>query len=263
MLILLRTCHRITQTRIPTELVSSGRPTCRILPQSRTFALSRARTMSAQAGAWPSPIHSSLLSGAAISIAQVITDPRSPDGPLYHLESRPAEKGRVALVDSKANKELAPQRNVRTRVHEYGGGAATAFAGKIIFSDFGGDVYMLENGQERLAVKRASRPAWMPAGRLTSRQTTGTIAMPILPFTPRSPISSHACARTTPARSPPTSSTRSSSSIPRPRRPRRSSLGPTFTRRLDGARTATTSAGSAGSIRTRVSSFPLVFPASN
>ncbi|KAJ3330499.1 Dipeptidyl aminopeptidase [Blyttiomyces sp. JEL0837] len=66
---------------------------------------------------------------------------------LYHVEGRPAEKGRGVIVahDAKASLGLMSQTSteisgansfVRSRVHEYGGAAASMLGGKIVFSDF-------------------------------------------------------------------------------------------------------------------------------
>jgi dipeptidyl aminopeptidase/acylaminoacyl peptidase len=67
------------------------------------------------------------------------------DGVLW-LESRAAEKGRVALV--RGSGELTPPGfNARTRVHEYGGGAVWTGGGSIFASSFDdGRVYRIEGG---------------------------------------------------------------------------------------------------------------------
>src|SRR5205823_856276 len=58
----------------------------------------------------------------------------------YWLELRPAEGGRYVLVRRTADGQTAdltpPPFNVRTRVHEYGGGAYTVGDGVIYFSNF-------------------------------------------------------------------------------------------------------------------------------
>ncbi len=59
---------------------------------------------------------------------------------IYWLERRPNEGGRGVLVRRRADgrhEELTPQGfNVRTRVHEYGGGAYIVAAGDVYFSNF-------------------------------------------------------------------------------------------------------------------------------
>ena len=57
----------------------------------------------------------------------------------YWLEMRPVEKGRCVVVqrDSGVSDITPPGFNVRTRVHEYGGGAYTVFKDAIYFVNFG------------------------------------------------------------------------------------------------------------------------------
>jgi dienelactone hydrolase len=61
-------------------------------------------------------------------------------GDVYWIEGRPAEGGRNVLVQRRADgrvEELTPPGfNVRTRVHEYGGGAFAVHRGLIVFSNF-------------------------------------------------------------------------------------------------------------------------------
>jgi dipeptidyl aminopeptidase/acylaminoacyl peptidase len=98
-------------------------------------------------GTWPSPLDADTIAGispagfAALSVAW----PK-----LRWLEARPSEGGRLALVEWRdgATTELTPDGfNVRTRVHEYGGGASW-FHGETAFcSSFGdGRLYRVENG---------------------------------------------------------------------------------------------------------------------
>ncbi len=56
----------------------------------------------------------------------------------YWLEMRPVEKGRCVVVqrDSGVRDITPPGFNVRTRVHEYGGGAYTVFKDAIYFVNF-------------------------------------------------------------------------------------------------------------------------------
>ena len=58
----------------------------------------------------------------------------------YWLEMRPAEKGRYVVVqrdETEKLRDITPSEfNVRTRVHEYGGGAYTVFNNIIYFVNF-------------------------------------------------------------------------------------------------------------------------------
>jgi hypothetical protein len=70
---------------------------------------------------------------------------------IYHIERRPSEEGRNLLVNTKTGKDVIDKAsgswNVRSRVHEYGGGAAVAQDGIIYFSNFAdGRVYKVNEG---------------------------------------------------------------------------------------------------------------------
>ncbi len=83
-------------------------------------------------GTWPSPLTAADLAVSGVRLGE----PRY-DGPdLYWTESRPAEQGRVALLRERAGDvdEVAPGLSVRTRVHEYGGGAWDARDGVVVVS---------------------------------------------------------------------------------------------------------------------------------
>lgn len=86
-------------------------------------------------GTWPSRVTAALVAGKTLSLSEVSTD----GGTVFWLERRPAEKGRSALMRWAEEQEVAeavPSRfDVATRVHEYGGGAYAARAGRIAFSD--------------------------------------------------------------------------------------------------------------------------------
>ncbi len=86
------------------------------------------------AGTWPSPITAASLVGGSRSIDEVVAD-----GDLvWWSESRPDEGGRTALVcwsGGAAVEVTPPDANVRTRVHEYGGGAWWASGGVAYFVD--------------------------------------------------------------------------------------------------------------------------------
>ena len=87
-------------------------------------------------GSWKSPITSDLIVAQSISLSEVRLDGTD----VYWLEGRPQESGRNVVVRRAAEgqpTDVTPQPyNVRTRVHEYGGGAWTVVEGTIYFSDF-------------------------------------------------------------------------------------------------------------------------------
>jgi dipeptidyl aminopeptidase/acylaminoacyl peptidase len=97
-------------------------------------------------GTWPSP-----LTPEAVATGQVRIDEVRVDGPdTYWLETRPAEAGRQALVhhDGTAARDVLPVPwDVRTRVHEYGGGAFDVENGVVVFSSVDdGVVFRLDPG---------------------------------------------------------------------------------------------------------------------
>ena len=94
-------------------------------------------------GSWPSPITAKFITGSSVGLGSLKVDGSG----LYWLESRPQEGGRNVVVryapdDLQASErggvDVTPKdNNVRTRVHEYGGGAFQLHkGGGILFSDF-------------------------------------------------------------------------------------------------------------------------------
>lgn len=54
---------------------------------------------------------------------------------VYHIESRPSEKGRCVLVHTSSNRDVVGSKwNVRTSVQEYGGAPAIVYNGVGYFS---------------------------------------------------------------------------------------------------------------------------------
>jgi dipeptidyl aminopeptidase/acylaminoacyl peptidase len=104
-------------------------------------------------GAWPSPITASMPATAAVSLSEPAID----DGVAYWRESRPAEGGRNVIVRGDPFSEPAdvtpPGFNVRTTVHEYGGGAYQVAHGVVFFSNFDDQrVYRQDPGAEPTAI---------------------------------------------------------------------------------------------------------------
>jgi dipeptidyl aminopeptidase/acylaminoacyl peptidase len=87
-------------------------------------------------GSWKSPITSDLIVSESIKLGGVIFD----NDDIYWLEGRPQEKGRNVLIKRSPDgqiTEVTPQPfNVRTRVHEYGGGSFLVVEGIVYFVNF-------------------------------------------------------------------------------------------------------------------------------
>ncbi|MBM4270267.1 MAG: S9 family peptidase [Deltaproteobacteria bacterium] len=90
-------------------------------------------------GSWRSPITAEQLAAHAVGLGAIAVV----GDELLWTESRPLEDGRTALVrrsaaaPSGAEDVLAPPWSVRSRVHEYGGGALTTGGGRVFFSNDG------------------------------------------------------------------------------------------------------------------------------
>ncbi|CZS91258.1 related to dipeptidyl aminopeptidases/acylaminoacyl-peptidases [Rhynchosporium graminicola] len=88
-------------------------------------------------GTWTSPITTDIVSGSSLIFAEVYANPTS--GKIYLIEGRPAEKGRQVIVEVRGPEtiDLLPaQYSARSKVHEYGGAAATLSPdGDLIFVD--------------------------------------------------------------------------------------------------------------------------------
>ncbi len=95
-------------------------------------------------GGWQSPISADLVVQGGNSLVSV----RFEGGDVYWLEGRPAEGGRVTLMRCDARGQIAdaspPQFNLRTRVHEYGGGAYTVAGGHVYFSNFSDNLVYIQ-----------------------------------------------------------------------------------------------------------------------
>jgi len=109
---------------------------------------------SAAYGTWVSPITPESLTEAQVGLGGVVAD----SGVIYWLESRPEEAGRTVVVRADGaggvTDDLTPAPfNVRTRVHEYGGGAFAADDGVLLASNFADQrLYQLQPGQPPLAL---------------------------------------------------------------------------------------------------------------
>ena len=88
-------------------------------------------------GSWKSTITSDLIAAGAIRLdVQVELE----DDYVYWVETRPTEEGRYVIVrrslDGQVTDITPKPYNVRTRVHEYGGGAFIIDDGTVYFSNF-------------------------------------------------------------------------------------------------------------------------------
>ncbi len=82
-------------------------------------------------GSWPSPIGAAWLAQAGVSLDCVTSDGDS----VCWTEGRPTEGGRYVVV--RDGVDITPEGfNVRTRVHEYGGGASVIHRGTLYFVNF-------------------------------------------------------------------------------------------------------------------------------
>ena len=92
--------------------------------------------MSDPYGSWPSPISAAMVAGDTVGLSA----PRLEQGVAYWHESRPTEGGRIVVVRAAPFAEpedVTPAGfNVRTRVHEYGGGASWLRGDTVFFSNF-------------------------------------------------------------------------------------------------------------------------------
>jgi HAD superfamily hydrolase (TIGR01549 family) len=98
-------------------------------------------------GSWKSPLTSDLIVAESISLQDVLLD-----GDTVHwIEGRPRERGRYVVVrysGSGQSEDLIPfEFNARTRVHEYGGGAALVADAKVYFTNMSDQrIYVADGG---------------------------------------------------------------------------------------------------------------------
>lgn len=101
---------------------------------------------SAACGIWPSPISAAVVAAGASPLSQ----PQIGGADICWLAGRASEGGRTTLLRQRGSEvvELTPAPfNVRTRVHEYGGGACLVTGGDVYFSNFADNrVYAIRGG---------------------------------------------------------------------------------------------------------------------
>jgi dienelactone hydrolase len=111
-------------------------------------------------GSWSSPITSDMIVASSIGLGEILLDGED----VYWLESRPQEAGRSVIVCRGADGALVDVTppvtaadgtafNVRTRVHEYGGGAYLVHNGAVYFcNDADQRLYRQEAGASPVAI---------------------------------------------------------------------------------------------------------------
>ncbi|OCH85384.1 alpha/beta-hydrolase [Obba rivulosa] len=115
-------------------------------------------TKTASYGTWSSPITSDALLENAAGVDETFVDPIT--SVIYHIEKRPSEGGRNAIVVTEENRDLLGKDwNVRTEVHSYGGAPAIAYGGVVYFSHFKDSrVYMVKDGGEPEPITPEDKP---------------------------------------------------------------------------------------------------------
>ena len=110
-------------------------------------------------GTWTSPITPDAIVAETIRLASVTLDA----GRVGWLEGRPGEGGRNVLVRANAtggyDDVTPPPFNVRTRVHEYGGGAYAVSGDRVWFSNFEDGRVYVQTGTAAPAPLTAEGPA--------------------------------------------------------------------------------------------------------
>jgi len=132
-------------------------------------------------GTWASPISARTVAEQGLRLGFVALD----GDDTYWLEGRPAQGGRNVLVrcgpDGVASDVTPPDHNVRTRVHEYGGGAFVVSDSVVYYSNFDDQrVYRI-----RVAGSNEQDPAYGPiTGSKEQDRVYAQDAGRVLPFGP-------------------------------------------------------------------------------
>jgi dipeptidyl aminopeptidase/acylaminoacyl peptidase len=114
-------------------------------------------------GTWPSPITADIVASQGIRLSSVVID----GDDIYWIEGRPQESGRNVLVRRRTDgsKDVTPADfNVRTRVHEYGGGACIVSGGVIYASSFADQrIYRLDSAGSHKPIPLTPDGRWFYA----------------------------------------------------------------------------------------------------
>jgi dipeptidyl aminopeptidase/acylaminoacyl peptidase len=120
-----------------------------------------ARKRKAPFGAWPSPLSAEAVAEGSVRLGGLALD----GDDVYWVESRPSEQGRLSLLrkrqGGRVEEVVRVPFSVRTRVHEYGGGAFAVADGVVIFAN---------DADQRLYRIDTTRSAPWQAEALTPRQ---------------------------------------------------------------------------------------------
>ncbi|KAH8922300.1 alpha/beta-hydrolase [Atractiella rhizophila] len=116
-------------------------------------------------GSWPSPLSATVAAQISEATPELQVDI---DNQVYHLQSRPEEGGRAVIVHTSSKTDVVPKGwNIRTRVHEYGGGSWKIEDGRAIFTTFEGGVY---------EVFRSKKGQWSPPRTILEANTVHRFA---------------------------------------------------------------------------------------
>lgn len=104
-------------------------------------------------GAWPSPLSAEAVVAASVGVSA----PATSEAGVYWLESRPGEAGRSVVVGwspgGTPRDVTPPGFSVRTRVHEYGGGAYLVVGTTVVFANaFDQRLWRQDPGQDPVAI---------------------------------------------------------------------------------------------------------------
>ena len=114
-------------------------------------------------GQWPSPLDAGTLAGAALRLA---SPSFAGQGGVLWLEGRPVEGGRTVLVhlgpgeDPHFTDVLPPPFDVRSKVHEYGGGAYAQLGEDVVFVDAKSGTVYRQRKRQAPRVLTAPGAAW-------------------------------------------------------------------------------------------------------
>ncbi|KAJ2353821.1 Esterase lipase thioesterase active site [Coemansia erecta] len=114
-------------------------------------------TTTAPYGSWKSPLTADAVASGSSSVSMARVDQANPTR-VYWLESRPQESGRLVLLSKDVDdysertlRELTADTkwNVRTAVHEYGGGAYAVHGGLVVFANWSDQgVYLVDTNKQ-------------------------------------------------------------------------------------------------------------------